>query len=252
MRVYWLIEPEMSASTTSGGWTSRGERNFGRISSPPVRAEERIMARGSMMRPRASGRKRRVVTVSKGSRSASISRRALPISSALICAKSLARRTSLPDTVKRASTSISGISSGGLLWLWPSNMAWLTRFSAARGFCRLARGGRDRREHGDHLLDQLARLPEQPEGLVEDLVILVAGDEHGMERPVEVVAAADAGGEHRLDCIAYRGRPDPQPRLAQRSGEIDDVVGDAAVIRRDGNHRRASRGAITAPPRDPP
>ena len=41
MRVYWLIEPEMSASTTSGGCTSRGERNFGRISAPPVRAAER-------------------------------------------------------------------------------------------------------------------------------------------------------------------------------------------------------------------
>ena len=60
MRVYWLIEPEMSASTTSGGWTSRGERNFGRMSSPPVRSAARIMARGSARRPCGSGRKRRV------------------------------------------------------------------------------------------------------------------------------------------------------------------------------------------------
>ena len=31
---------------------------------------------------------------------------------------------------------------------------------------------------------------------------------HGMQRPVEIVARADAGGEHRLDRILDRGRPD--------------------------------------------
>jgi len=56
-------------------------------------------------------------------------------SAAFIWAKSLPRRTSLPEKVKRAPTSISGISCTGWFFWWPANIAWLTRFSAARGFC---------------------------------------------------------------------------------------------------------------------
>ncbi len=134
--MYWLIEPEMSASTTSGGWISRGERKRGRIMSPPVRRPARSMARASVRRPRGSGRKRRVRTRSKGSVSAAMARLASAISRAFICAKSLPRSTSLPDTVMRASISTSGISCGLRFLAWPSNMASATRLSAARGFCR--------------------------------------------------------------------------------------------------------------------
>ena len=73
--------------------------------------------------------------MSNGSRSAAIARFASAISRAVICAKSLPRSTSLPDTVKRASISISGISCGVWFLRWPSNIASATRLSAARGFC---------------------------------------------------------------------------------------------------------------------
>ncbi|ESX15097.1 hypothetical protein X755_26685 [Mesorhizobium sp. LNJC405B00] len=73
--------------------------------------------------------------MSNGSRSRAIAFLASAISSAFIWAKSLPRSTSFPEKVSRASTSISGISLTGRFFSWPSNMAWLTRFSAARGFC---------------------------------------------------------------------------------------------------------------------
>ena len=93
----------------------------------------------------------------------------------------------------------------------------------------LARVRGNRRKHRQHLLDQLTRLPEQPERLVEGRVVFAPVDQHGMQRPVEIVARADARREYRLDGILDRRRPDAHARLAQRAGEIDDVVGKPPV-----------------------
>ena len=71
--------------------------------------------------------------------------------------------------------------------------------------------------------------PEQLERRVEERAMLALLHEDGMERPVEIVARADAGRLHRADRIDHRGRADGQPGFAQRAGEIDDVVGDPAA-----------------------
>src|SRR3569833_4006346 len=58
-------------------------------------------------------------------------------------------------------------------------------------------------------------------------MVLAPRDEHCMQRPVEIVARADAGGKHRLDGVLHGSRTDAHACLAQRTREIDDVVGDA-------------------------
>jgi hypothetical protein len=60
-------------------------------------------------------------------------------------------------------------------------------------------------------------------------MILVPRHQHGVQRPVEIVAGTYTGGQHRLDGVLDRGRPNPHAGLAQGAGEIDDVVGDAPV-----------------------
>ena len=89
--------------------------------------------------------------------------------------------------------------------------------------------GRDRREHRDHLFNEITGAPEQPERLVENLVVLATFHKHGMERPVEFLTAADAGDPHRFNRVARAGRTNLQPCLAQDAREIDDVVGDFSV-----------------------
>ena len=118
MRVYWLIEPEMSQSATIGGRRMSGRLWRRSIMSPPVLSEARSVRRGSM-RPRGAVTKRRRRTFSIGitmRRSAALAAR---ISSAFIWAKSLRCSSSRPDTVKRAS-----ISSSSRSWVfWRSRVA---------------------------------------------------------------------------------------------------------------------------------
>ncbi len=119
----------------------------------------------------------------------------------------------------------------------------------------LAPVGSDRRKHRQHLLDQFARLPVKAKRLVEDGVVLMARNQHGMQRPVEIVAVADAGRQHRLDGVLDGSRADPHAGLAQRSREIDDVVGHAAFGRhlvsfadriRHGVYSAAASSALTS------
>jgi hypothetical protein len=46
------------------------------------------------------------------------------------------------------------------------------------------------------------------EGLVEQQRVLVALHEHRMQRPVKILAGADAGGLHCRERIEHRARPD--------------------------------------------
>ena len=154
-----LIEPEMSAEHDQRRVTSRGERNFGRINSPPVRSAARIMARGSMRaamrrRPRSAAS----ATMSKGSAQLrdrlAWPRRSRP---AFIWAKSLPRSTSLPEKVSGRRPRSPGFpalagSSGG-----PRTSRRPTRLLRRRGGFCFSRVGRHRRKHRQQLLDQLAR-----------------------------------------------------------------------------------------------
>ena len=129
----------------------------------------------------------------------------------------------------------------------------------ARGRCRSSahrlgdarrRGGAlarfrraDRLEEArQHLLEELAAPPEQPERLVEDRLLVVPLHEDGVERPVEILARVDAGDLDRADRVDHRRRTDRQPGAPEHAGEMDDVVGEPPAFRRLG--RRVVHGTV--------
>ena len=59
--------------------------------------------------------------------------------------------------------------------------------------------------------------------------MVVALHEHRVQRPVEIVARADAGGAHRGERIEHRAGPDRNAGGAQRARKVDDVLGELAL-----------------------
>ncbi len=113
------------------------------------------------------------------------------ISAADICAKSFFSSTSRSDTVSRASISTSFFSCGTCFSFL--NMASSTRLAAGGGGA-LSGCCTHLRQHHRHQLVEIGALAEEdPERLVEQDRMLVPLHEHRMQRPVEVVARADAG-----------------------------------------------------------
>ena len=100
---------------------------------------------------------------------------------------------------------------------------------AGLGLVRLAARRRHRREDRQQLLDQPARAPVDAEGLVEDGALFALAHEDRMQRPIEVLAVADAGDLDRAHRIDDAGRADRQSGTAQGPGEMHDVVGDASA-----------------------
>ena len=99
------------------------------------------------------------------------------------------------------------------------------------GLRRVRLGRRRLRQHHRHeLIDIAAAAEEDAERLVEQDRMLVPLHEHRMQRPVEIVARADAGRLHRFERIEHRARPDRNAGGTQRTREIDDVLGEAAVL----------------------
>jgi hypothetical protein len=87
----------------------------------------------------------------------------------------------------------------------------------------------DRRHLGDELLDQTAPAPEDAEGGVEDGALLVAGDEDGMEGPVQVLAAAKSGDLDRSDGRDHVARTDGKSGRPERAAEMRNVLREASV-----------------------
>ena len=58
--------------------------------------------------------------------------------------------------------------------------------------------------------------------------MLVPLHEHRMQRPVKIVARADAGRLHRFERIEHRAGPKRNAGGTQRAGEIDDILGEPA------------------------
>ena len=106
--------------------------------------------------------------------------------------------------------------------------------NALRARRRRFRRGRQRfRQHRRNQLFDIAALAEEnPERLIEQHRMLVPLHEHRMQRPVEIVARADARDAHRLERIEHRARPDRHAGGAQRAREIEDVFGKTALRRR--------------------
>src|SRR5579862_6028540 len=66
--------------------------------------------------------------------------------------------------------------------------------------------------------------------------MLVPLHEHRVQRPVEILAAADAGRLQRRERIEHRAGADRNARRPQRAGEMQDVVGKSAREIRSVNH----------------
>ena len=116
---------------------------------------------------------------------------------------------------------------------------------------RLAR--RRRRQHHCHkLVDITAAAKEDPERLIEQHRMLVPFHEHRVQRPVKVLARADARGLHRFECVDHRTRPDRNPGRAQGAREIKNIFRKPAVALRHLRHRYASRARAAIPRRAGP
>ena len=59
--------------------------------------------------------------------------------------------------------------------------------------------------------------------------MLVPLHEHRVQRPVEILAVADAGDADRFQRIEHRAGPDRNAGGAQRAREVEDVFGEAAL-----------------------
>ena len=113
------------------------------------------------------------------------------------------------------------------------------------GLRRARRIRRLRQHHRHELIDIAAAAEKDAERLIEDDRVLVALHEHRMQRPVEILARAEAGGLHRLERIEHRAGADRNAGGAQRAGEVDDIFGEPAgcfsVLRSRGRSARRSR-----------
>ena len=177
--------------------------------------------------PCGCGASRRVRTSSSGSTRRLIASLARAISAAVICAKSFFCSTSRSDTVRRASSSISRSFALELV-LDAGEQRFLHALRA--GFGGFGGAARRLRQHHRHQLVEIAALAEEDaERLIEQHRMLVPLHEHRVQRPVEILARADAGGLHRLERIEHRAGPDRNAGGAQRAREIDDVLGEPAV-----------------------
>ena len=208
----------------------RAAEGAARIDAPAVRGRRRKRRVGTLVVGQAQRRDQRA------SRSA--------ISSADIWAKSFAFSTSRSDMVSRAENSVI--------------LARLPRLRAC-GAHRLGdaqRAGLRLRPRacaagatGDicaiSFSISAAAAPEDAEGLVEQTRVLVPLHEDRVQRPVEILARADARRLDGLDRIEHRARADRQAGGPQRAGEIGDVLGEAAARspRGEGSEARAERGA---------
>ncbi len=233
-------------------------RNFGRIRSPPVRrlaASVRAQVDRSWPVDRLEAAGRHFVERQHHVGDARL--RATASSAAVICAKSLRRRISRSGGGELR-IDLDFLPSAAAGWLsLPGRTSTATRVSRRRAAFPPAAPARAIGENiCEHLLDEFARVPEEPERLVEHRMILVPRHEHAMQRPVEIVAARNARRLRRLHRIDHRCRANPHAGPAQRAGEIEDVVGQPAVRIRllalPGRASSSPSGALGSPCAHPP
>jgi hypothetical protein len=111
-------------------------------------------------------------------------------------------------------------------------------------------------QHQAHHVVKEARIaPEKAEDLGEDDAFLGAGDEDGLKCVVEVLTSVKACNGDGVDGIKDATGADWQARLAQRAGEMGDVVREFAVFRnvegRVGGHHAGTSSRLTSSSRRP-
>ncbi len=174
------------------------------------------------------GGRRRVRRRSSGSIRRRISRLASSISAALIASKSICCRRSCSDTV--IDMSMGGGSSlgcGGLSFFDANASA--TRREAGGGAFRLGLLLRLQQRHRGGLFGGGGVAPEQREGLVEHLLMLVAMDHRGAQRGARLGLRGEVDPGQRLLRGDRLRRADRQPGAAQQPREMHDVGRDPWV-----------------------
>src|SRR5262249_17749015 len=92
----------------------------------------------------------------------------------------------------------------------------------------LARRRHLRQRDGEQPLEQPAAAKEDAERLVEQDGMFVALHEHGMKRPVKILARAHARRLHGGERVEHRAGPHRNAGHAQRPREVENVFGEAA------------------------
>ena len=195
--------------------------------SPLERRLARSVARMSMRRPSGSGRKRRVGTGLIGKRSAAIA----PLRLGQLVRRHVLEVHLLQHLLGREGENRVELDLDVLLvflFLRQARGDGLARPAARRRRLRLGQlvGPHDRP------LDRALHpdfTPEEPERLVEEVVLIAPLDEHRVERPVEIAAADGVDrldGAHRLDGLAG---PRRQAGATQAAHEVHDVIGERAA-----------------------
>src|SRR5690606_23257060 len=77
---------------------------------------------------------------------------------------------------------------------------------------------------GAHTVEQLGVAPEEMKGLVENLFLVVTGDEDRMESPVKVVAPSEPDRLYGFKGCQNLARPYRKTRCAQCPREVEEVV----------------------------
>ena len=131
IRVYPLMDPEMSHRATRGGGLRRRARHSSGMVAPPALSVARRVRRRSTSDPVVLGRRRRVGRSRIGSRIRAMASRAASISATDICSKSLRDRTSRSEYVMRMSTST--LSRSESVPLPPSAQASASRLRSGEG-----------------------------------------------------------------------------------------------------------------------
>ena len=217
----------MSHSATTGGGALDGARNSRSIA-PPGCSERRKLRRGSIRARRAVGAKRRVRRRRRAWRAPGCALRASSISAALIWAKSFARRISSSDTVKRASRSSDGTAFGSSAA--DLNSASATRLAPASAGLGLRWPG----ACGDIIAISFSSRPLRFQKisnawsnsrLCSCFLTNTACSVAWKSRAVAEARRLDRG-----ERVEHRARPERHAGLAQRAGEMDDVLRQSAAV----------------------
>ena len=87
-----------------------------------------------------------------------------------------------------------------------------------------------RQQHRGHPFQKFRVAPKNVKRLIEDFDLLVAGDKHGVERPIKIVAPAQAHLGDSGDGIEHRAGARRHPGGAQHPAKIHDVLANASAI----------------------
>ncbi len=137
-------------------------------------------------------------------------------SSADMSSKSLCCRISLAEKVSVASSSTVGSSPSSGASPSPGSRRGPSASARRRAIsCGAARRCRSGQQQLHRLLEQIGLAPEDVEGLVEQLALVAPVDEHRVQGPVEVGAAAEPDRLDRADRIEHLARADRHAGGAQ-------------------------------------